>query len=90
MEGEASTPILLEHVSVESTPESLVLDISFTESTPRLAADWANAFAEAYLSYRRDRAEEALAEVKADEAMKRSVVDCSDAVTTPAEATVTV
>lgn len=62
MEGQVSIPILLEHVSVESTPESLVLDISFTASTPRLAADWANAFAEAYLSYRRDRAEEALAE----------------------------
>jgi capsular exopolysaccharide synthesis family protein len=62
MEGQVSIPILLEHVSVESTPESLVLDIAFTASTPRLAADWANAFAEAYLSYRRDRAEEALAE----------------------------
>ncbi len=62
LEAPASIPILLEHLSVESTPDSLVLDIFFTGPTPRVAAETANAFATAYLSYRRDRAGETLAE----------------------------
>jgi tyrosine-protein kinase len=62
LETTASIPVLLEHLSVESTPDSLVLDIFFTASTPRVAAEAANAFTEGYLSYRRDRAEEALDE----------------------------
>ncbi|MEX0815805.1 MAG: polysaccharide biosynthesis tyrosine autokinase, partial [Gaiellales bacterium] len=58
----ASIEDLLEAISVETAPDSLVLDVSFTASTPQGAANGANAFAKAYLSYRRTQAEARLAE----------------------------
>lgn len=58
----ASVEELLEGISVETAPDSLVLDVSFAGSTPQGAADGANAFAKAYLSYRRTQAESRLAE----------------------------
>jgi capsular exopolysaccharide synthesis family protein len=54
-----TVPELLKLVSVETTPETLVLDIFFTDPTPTRAASGANAFADAYLSYKRQRATQA-------------------------------
>ena len=50
-------PELLKRVTVVTTPETLVLDISFTASDPTKAAEGANAFADAYLKFKTDSAE---------------------------------
>ena len=52
-------PELLKQVSVETTPDSLVLDIFFTDGQPNDAAAGADAFAKAYLKYKTDRAVDA-------------------------------
>jgi polysaccharide biosynthesis transport protein len=57
----ASIEEMLDAISVETTPDSLVLDVSFSAPTPQGAADGANAFARAYLNYRRTQAEARLA-----------------------------
>ncbi len=49
---------LLEDVRVSAPLNSQALQITYVASTPRRAADGANAFAEAYLSYRSDVATE--------------------------------
>ena len=49
-------PQLLKRVSVETTPDTLVLDIFFTDGQRNDAAEGANAFAKAYLQYKQDRA----------------------------------
>jgi polysaccharide biosynthesis transport protein len=61
-----TSPELLENVSVEATPDSLVLDVSYTAPTRRDAARTANAFARAYLAYRRERAEDKLDDERAE------------------------
>ncbi len=52
------TPIadLLDGLSVATTPDTLVLDIAFSARSPTAAARGADAFAESYLDFRRDRA----------------------------------
>ena len=45
---------LLDRVSVDSAPETLILDISFTAADSTTAAQGARAFANAYLEYKRD------------------------------------
>jgi capsular exopolysaccharide synthesis family protein len=65
-EASLTSPELLENVSVEATPESLVLDIAYTAPTSRDAARTANAFADAYLAYRRQRAEDKLNDERAE------------------------
>ena len=57
---------LLENVSVGTTPDSLVLDISYTAPTRRDAARTANAFADEYLAYRRQRGEDKLERERAE------------------------
>lgn len=52
-------PALLKQTRVETTPDTLVLDIFFTDGDPAKAAAGADAFADAYLSYKRERAEAA-------------------------------
>jgi capsular exopolysaccharide synthesis family protein len=52
---------LLKRVSVTVTPDTLVLDIAFTDENAEQAAAGANAFADAYLDYKRQRAVEAAA-----------------------------
>lgn len=47
---------LLEPVRVETSPDTLVLSITFADSDPSRAAAGANAFAEAYLNYKRESA----------------------------------
>jgi tyrosine-protein kinase len=54
-----SMPALLEQTRVETTPDTLVLDIFYTNKDPQKAAAGADAFANAYLAYKRDRAEAA-------------------------------
>jgi capsular exopolysaccharide synthesis family protein len=49
---------LLQKVSVKTTPETLVLDIAFTDADPDKAAAGADAFATGYLDYKRQHAEE--------------------------------
>ncbi len=58
--SEVPIPTLLKQVSVEITPETLVLDVMFDAPTPKEAADGANAFAAAYLEFKQDRAIEVL------------------------------
>jgi capsular exopolysaccharide synthesis family protein len=50
---------LLKRTSVQTTPDTLVLDISYTSKNPELAASGADAFANAYLTYKQQRAEAA-------------------------------
>lgn len=52
-------PDLLELVSVQTTPDTLVLDIFFSDPDPQRAAEGSNAFADSYLTYKRERATEA-------------------------------
>lgn len=52
---------LLRHAGVSTTPETLVLDISYWATDPAQAAAGANAFADAYLEYKQEQAVESLA-----------------------------
>ncbi len=56
---ELPIPMLLKRVNVETTPDTLVLDIFFTDGQPADAAAGADAFAKAYLKYKTDRAVDA-------------------------------
>lgn len=51
---------LLDHVAVQTTPETLVLDILYWDPIPEQAARGANAFADAYLEFKRQRALDAV------------------------------
>jgi capsular exopolysaccharide synthesis family protein len=53
---ELPIPMLLKRVNVETTPDTLVLDIFFTDGQPADAAAGADAFAKAYLKYKTDQA----------------------------------
>ncbi len=53
---------LLKHVSVSSTPNTFVLDISYWDPNPNDAALGANAFAKAYLDNRKKQADELISE----------------------------
>jgi capsular exopolysaccharide synthesis family protein len=55
---------LLGHVSVEVVPDSLILDISYSDPAATQVAAGANAFAAAYLEYKRELALEALVETR--------------------------
>lgn len=57
---------LLEHVSVETTPDTLVLDISYWDTDPAVAAAGADAFARGYLTYKRERGNEAVSQERDD------------------------
>ena len=54
-----SIPDLLDRTQVQTTPDTLVLDIFFTNKDPDRAAAGANALADAYLTYKRQRSEAA-------------------------------
>lgn len=56
---------LLKHVSVQTSSTTFVLDISFWDAQPSKAADGANAFAKAYLDYKRQQAEGAISQQQA-------------------------
>lgn len=45
---------LLEHLTVQTTPDTLVLDVLYADPDPDVAAATANAFAEAYVAFRRE------------------------------------
>lgn len=53
---------LLKHVSVDTAPDTLILDVLFWDTRPGRAAEGANAFADAYLTYKRDQALEEIAQ----------------------------
>lgn len=59
-----TTPVnqMLQRLSVETTPDTLVLDVAYSDPDAAVAADSANAFAQAYIDYRR---ESALADITA-------------------------
>lgn len=57
---------LLEHVSVETTPDTLVLDISYWDTDPAVAAAGAEAFARGYLTYKRERGTQAVSQERND------------------------
>lgn len=52
LEWRGTTAELLAHVRVSSPRDSQILEIAFTASNPERAAEGADAFADAYLSYR--------------------------------------
>jgi non-specific protein-tyrosine kinase len=52
---------LLKHVTVKSTANTFILDISYWDPSPTQAALGANAFAKAYLEYKRQQADEQIA-----------------------------
>lgn len=58
LDTSASVRDLVKRLKVSSDPESLVLDLTFTDPDPTEAADGANAFARAYLRYKQDQADE--------------------------------
>lgn len=53
---------LLAGLTVTAPPEAEVLEISYTATDPAFARDAANAFADAYISFKRDRQTESLTE----------------------------
>jgi capsular exopolysaccharide synthesis family protein len=53
---------LLKHVSVKSTANTFVLDIAYWDPNPAQAALGANAFAKAYIDYKRQQADDQIAE----------------------------
>ena len=53
---------LLKHVSVKSTANTFVLDISYWDADPTQAARGANAFAKAYLEYKQQQATDLIAQ----------------------------
>jgi polysaccharide biosynthesis transport protein len=57
-------PAILKRVSVEATPDTLVLDIMFTAGSPQQAAVGANQFAEKYLDFKRKLATDVLTNQK--------------------------
>ena len=57
---------LLKRVDVEVTPDTLVLDILYTDTSATRAAVGANAFAEAYLEYKSERARDSAARARAE------------------------
>lgn len=65
-----SAPVteLLERVSVTTSPDTLVLTIAYSDPDPKRAAAGANAFADAYLAYKRES-------TLADIAEQRSAVE---------------
>jgi tyrosine-protein kinase len=64
MDSSESLSELLEHVSVEVVPDSLILDIGFTDPSADRAAPGADAFGAAYLEYKGDLAERSLDETR--------------------------
>jgi capsular exopolysaccharide synthesis family protein len=65
---QSSAPVteLLKRVDVEVTPDTLVLDILYTDTSATRAAAGANAFAEAYLEYKSERANDSAALARAE------------------------
>lgn len=55
--SDATTQTLLKHVTVNVPIASQILEVSYSDPSKQKAADGANAFANAYLSYRQDKAE---------------------------------
>src|SRR5581483_4005239 len=53
---------LLKRVSVQTSPDTFVMDISYWDTKPTRAAAGANAFAKAYLEYKRQQAEEEISQ----------------------------
>ena len=52
-------PNLLQNTNVQTTVDTLVLDIFYTNHDPQRAAEGANALADAYLTFKRQRSDEA-------------------------------
>jgi capsular exopolysaccharide synthesis family protein len=59
---------LLKHVSVETAPDTFILDVLYADTEPGVAAQGANAFARAYLDYKRQQAADEIAQ-------QRSVIE---------------
>jgi non-specific protein-tyrosine kinase len=55
--SDATTQTLLKHVSVNVPIASQILEVSYSDPSKQKAADGANAFADAYLKYRANKAE---------------------------------
>jgi capsular exopolysaccharide synthesis family protein len=64
---------LLKHVSVQTTPETFVLDITYWDQKPSQAALGANAFAKAYLDYKRQHALDEVAQQR--ESIETQIAD---------------
>jgi len=86
--SESSITELLKHVSVRTTPETFILDVLFWDARAEQAAQGANAFAEAYLDYKRESAleeisrqrsqiEEQIAELRQQEREQTRILDSS-------------
>ena len=73
LRSSSSIADLLKKVRVETTADALVLDIFYTTADPAAAAAGADAFADAYLQYKRDRAVEA--ETNARRGLQKQIDD---------------
>jgi succinoglycan biosynthesis transport protein ExoP len=62
--GLDGTRSVLSGLAVEAVEETEVLNVAYSSPDPRLAEDAANAFAQSYIEYRRDRALQALASAR--------------------------
>ncbi len=56
---------LLKHVSVETAPDTFILDVLYSDTKPVVAAQGANAFANGYLEYKRKQALDNIAQQRA-------------------------
>jgi tyrosine-protein kinase len=56
-----AVPWLLDHVSVTAPEEAQILEITYSDSDPRMAQDGAQAFADAYLQFKRQQALDTIA-----------------------------
>jgi tyrosine-protein kinase len=65
MGSSLSVQDLLDHVSVDVAPETLVLDIAYSDVSPTEAARGANAFAEGYLQFKLERGLDAMVALRA-------------------------
>ena len=62
LDSNLSVSQLLKHVSVQTTPDAYVLDVSFWAESRVDAANGANAFAKSYLEYRKNHADDMIAQ----------------------------
>ncbi len=79
--SDATTQTLLKHVSVNVPLGSQIMEVNYSDPMKQKAADGANAFADAYISYRADRADQDVTRQQAaiEERLKDVRIEISDA-----------
>lgn len=77
--GIASTDDLEDSLAVELLPDTQIVEITVEHESPNEASDWANAVANAYITFRRDRALDT--SLSASEAIVRDIEGVKDRIT---------